>query len=75
MLKAGETIKYSGGNKAVVMDNLLHKIKEIEINSALFEINKGNHSIVFDCTFGNKTKEPAAKFELRIVGEAEPIKF
>lgn len=73
-LSAGESIKYTGGKTAIILDKFLFKKKEIEIDSALFRINKGGHSVVFDCLFENKTKEPAAKFEVRIPGKAEEIR-
>jgi len=72
-LAAGESIKYQGGKTAVVYNPQLKKINEFEINPAQFELSKGSHSIVIDCKFSNKTKEPAAKFELRIPGKAEEI--
>ena len=73
-LVAGESIKYLGGKTAVVYSPLLKKVKEIEINPEQFKLLKGAHSIVFDCVFSNKTKEPSAKFEVRIRGNAEEIK-
>ncbi len=72
-LKVGESIKYTGGKTAVIYNILLNKTKEIEIKPAQFKISKGAHSIVFDCKFNNKTKEPTAKFEVRIPGNAEEI--
>ena len=73
-LAAGESIKYLGGKTAVIYTPLLKKVKEISINSEQFKIGKGSHSIIFDCTFSNKNKEPTAKFEVRIPGKAEEIK-
>jgi hypothetical protein len=72
-LVAGESIKYLGGETAVVYTPLLKKVKEIKIDSEQFKIGKGAHSIVFDCTFSNNDKEPTAKFEVRIPGKAEKI--
>jgi hypothetical protein len=70
-LAAGESIKYLGGKTAAVYSPLLKKVKEIEIDPAQFKLEKNAHSIVFDCSFKNKTKEPAAKFEVRIPGKVE----
>ncbi len=73
-LAAGESVKYSGGEKAIVLNQNLQKIKEIQIDASKLQIGKGNHSIVFDCVFSEKGKEPAAKFEVRISGKAEGLK-
>ncbi|MDB4584475.1 hypothetical protein N9164_15090, partial [Draconibacterium sp.] len=72
-LKAGESLKYTGGSKAVVLDKFLNKTKEIELNPEQFKLGKGAHSVVFDCTFNNKNKEPLARFEVRIPGKEEQI--
>lgn len=73
-LAAGETLKYSGGKTAIVLDKFLVKKNEIELDQAIFRMNKGKHTLTFDCLFKNKTKEPEAKFEVRIQGKAEEIK-
>jgi hypothetical protein len=73
-LSAGESVKYSGGETASILDSNLKKIKDIPIDISKLQIGKGNHSIVFDCTFSEKGKEPAAKFEVRISGKAEELK-
>ena len=73
-LAAGESVRYSGGENAVILNSNLQKIKEIPIDSSKLQIAKGNHSIVFDCKFAEKGKEPAAKFEVRISGKAEELK-
>ena len=73
-LAAGESIKYLGGETAVVYSTFLQKVKEIKINPEQFIIGNGSHTIVFDCRFSNKVKEPSAKFEVRIPGKAEEIK-
>jgi len=73
-LAAGESVKYSGGEKAMVLNSNLQIIKEIPIDVSKLQIGKGNNSIVFDCKFAEKGKEPAAKFEVRISGKAEELK-
>lgn len=72
-LKAGESAQYSGGDKVLIRNAFLRNIKEVLIDKKLLEIAKGNHSIVFDCNFSEKGKEPAVKFEVRIPGKAEKI--
>jgi hypothetical protein len=73
-LKAGETLKYSGSNTAVVLDKYLNKIKDVDIDASKLDISKGEHKLVFDCAFNNNSKDPAAKIELRIPGKEEEIK-
>jgi hypothetical protein len=73
-LKAGETLKYTGGNSAVLLDKTLHVTKEIGMKPEQFKIEKGLHSVVFDCTFSNKAKEPLAKFEVRFPDKTEEVK-
>ena len=73
-LAVGESVRYSGGENAVILNSNLQKIKEIPVDSSKLQIAKGNHSIVFDCKFAEKGKEPAAKFEVRISGKAEELK-
>lgn len=71
-LKAGETLKYKGGNFAVVYNQNWTQINTVTIDPAKCSITSGDHTLVFDCNFsgGEKTQ---AKLELRIVGDAENI--
>ncbi len=73
-LATGESARYSGGETLEILNACLKKIKEIKVDASKLQIAKGNHSIVFDCTFSEKEKEPAAKFEVRISGKAEELK-
>lgn len=72
-LAAGESARYSGGEKLEILNASLQKIKEIPVDTSKLQIAKGNHSIIFDCVFSEKGKEPAAKFEVRISGKAEEL--
>lgn len=74
VLKAGESVRYSGGENAAVFNNQLQKIKEIPVDSSKLMLGKGSHSVVFDCSFSAPDKEPAAKLELRIKGKTEEVK-
>ena len=73
-LKAGESVKYSGGENVAILNQNLQKTGEFSINASSLQLRKGKHSFVFDCTFSEKEKEPAAKFEVRITGKAEELK-
>jgi hypothetical protein len=73
-LHSGESAKYAGGDWIEILDEYLKKSGGFKINPDDFKLSKGNHSIIFDCTFSDKGKEPAAKFEVRIPGKAEKLK-
>jgi hypothetical protein len=73
-LAAGESARYSGSETLEILNASLQKIKEIQVDISKLQIAKGNHSIVFDCVFSEKGKEPAAKFEVRISGKKEELK-
>jgi hypothetical protein len=72
-LHAGESAKYTGGDWIEILDAQLKKSGEFKVNPEDFQLSKGNHSIIFDCSFSEKGKEPVAKFEVRIPGKAEAI--
>lgn len=68
-IAAGQSVRYYGGNKAIVHDANLHVIQEISMDAALFELEKGSHSVLIDCEFANKKDDPVARLELRIPDE------
>ena len=72
-LKAGEIIKYTGGNKAYIYDNNWNMINEFNVSPSSFKVSSGEHNMTFDCNFGNAGKEAFAKLEIRTFGEAEKI--
>ncbi|MEN8153098.1 MAG: hypothetical protein ABFR75_03680, partial [Acidobacteriota bacterium] len=72
-LKTGEIIKYQGGGKAYVYDENWQVVGEFNLDSSDFKVNKGEHSITFDCKFNKKGKEPMVKLEIRTLGTAEKI--
>jgi hypothetical protein len=71
-LKSGQSLKYEGGNTATLYRENWQKIREITLDLDLSIVN-GDQTINLDCTFANSGKEPKAKLEVRIVGEAEPL--
>jgi hypothetical protein len=73
-LHAGESAKYIGGEWIEILDEFLKKSGGFKVNPDDFKLSKGNHSVIFDCSFTDKGKEPAAKFEVRIPGKAEKLK-
>jgi len=72
-LNAGETIKYSGKEKAVIYDKNWKKLRELNMDSSLLMVSKGDHSLLFDCSFG-KGDNSIVKLELRLVGPDEKVK-
>jgi len=72
-LAAGESLKYGGGETALVLNASLHKTGEIKIDQALLQLENGPHSIRFDCRFTDQEKEPMAILEVRITGKAEEM--
>jgi len=72
ILKAGETIKYTGGNLAVKYSKNWGIIKEFNIDPSELIVATGEHKLTFDCTFTGE-KESLVKMEMRITGPAEKI--
>ena len=72
-LKAGETIKYTGGDRAKVYDKNWFELKEIKIDSSVLALSKGEHNLIFDCKFAGG-ESPSAKLEFRIIASAEAVK-
>ena len=73
ILKKGETIKYTKGEKAEIFNKYWHKLKTVKIDTAALTIAKGEHTITFDCNF-IRGKEPKVKLEIRFIGAAEKVK-
>ena len=72
ILKAGETIKYTGGNLAVKYSKNRDIIKEFNIDPSELIVATGEHKLTFNCTFTGE-KESLVKMEVRITGPAEKI--
>ena len=71
-LNMGETIKYIGGNNAIVYNKNWRRIKTIPINESACIVSAGEHSLRFDCKFEGAEK-PQAKLEVRIIGPAQKV--
>ena len=72
-LLQGQTIKYTGGDKAIIYSKNWEKIDETEIDIDAFTLSQGKHSLSFDCKFA-QSKEALVKLELRFIGKAEKVK-
>ena len=73
VLKNGEHIKYSSGDKAYVYSKNWQVLKSFDINAANFNIDEGEHTIVVDGVFLNQGKEALLKLEIRTFGGDEVI--
>ena len=72
ILKAGETIKYTGGKLAVKYSKNWEIIKEFNIDPSELIVATGEHKLTFNCCFTGE-KESLVKMEVRITGPAEKI--
>lgn len=72
-LQTGQTLKYSGGDRAIIYSKNWQQIKEIEIETNAFTMSKGKHSLTFNCKF-EEGKDVHVKLELRFMGTAEAVK-
>lgn len=70
-LLPGHSIKYTGGETAVIYDASWNKIGEVGVDLAGFAVGQGAHNIVFDCSFSGEEAE--AVLELRLVSKREKI--
>ncbi len=67
-IKAGQTFKYSGGNKGYLYDSNWQIIHEVNLDPADFKINPGENKVSIDCSFEQAEKDAAVKVELRTKG-------
>ena len=72
ILKAGEIIKYTGGNLAIKYSKNWEIIKEFNIDASELIVAKGEHKLTFYCSFPGE-KESLVKMEVRIIEPAEKI--
>lgn len=71
-LKAGETLKYEGGNTATLFSKTWQKLGEIAIDASALTVAPGEHMLNFDCQFSG-SKEAVAKLAIRFFDAAERI--
>jgi hypothetical protein len=72
-LKAGESLKYAGGNFAAYFNSSWNMIKDIPIGKSVPNVGPGSHTLNFDCSFSEEGKEPQAKMEVRLMGKADNV--
>ena len=71
-LNEGQTVKYTGGETAVVYSKQWKKLKEIEMEASALWLNSGEHAVTLDCSFEGD-EASFAKLEVRLVGPTETI--
>lgn len=74
-LTKGESIRYSGGNTAQVLDKDLRQKALLDINPGMLTLKSGAQQINLDCTFHDKEEQAKAKVEIRILDKGERIKL
>jgi hypothetical protein len=72
-LLCGQTLKYTGGNTALVCDKNWKTIKQININPSDFKVQQGEQTLTLDCKFANTGEDPCVKLEIRTKGKTERI--
>ncbi|MGY6743725.1 MAG: hypothetical protein ACXIUQ_13380 [Cecembia sp.] len=72
-LNKGESIRYSGGNTAQVLDQNLRQKAQIPIDPALLTLKSGSQQLNIDCSFHDQEELAKVKVELRILDKAEEI--
>ena len=74
VLKAGEKVKYTGGNEAIIYDKNWQQLDKISMVPSQWMVATGHHSINFDANFLEGEK-PSVKLEFRLLGSAETVKI
>ena len=72
-LNEGQTVKYTGGETAVIYSKHWKKLKEITMDASTLLLVSGEHTVTLDCSFAGD-KESFAKLEVRLAGPVETIK-
>ena len=66
----GWSLKYEGGNRATLRDANWSVRRQVVIDSDLWQVRPGDHTLVFDCVFAGG-ENPKARVELRTREPAE----
>ena len=74
-INKGESIRYSGGITAQVLDQNLRQKAQIPIDPSLLTLKSGSQQLNIDCTFHDKEERAKAKVELRILDKGERIQL
>jgi hypothetical protein len=72
-LSKGESIRYTGGTKAQVMDKNLREKFQVDIDTSMLTMKVGPNQLHFDCSFLDKDEKAKVKVELRLLDKAEKV--
>ncbi len=72
-IKAGQYLKYDGGDKVVLYDNSWNAISSVSVDPAKFTLSKGSHKLKVDCTFSG-SEQASLKLEMKTAGKPEKVK-
>ncbi len=72
-IKAGQILKYSGGDKAYLYNSNWTVLKSFDISSADFKITGSENTLALDCNFDRTEKESNLKLEIRIPGKEQKV--
>lgn len=73
VLKAGQRLKYAGGDKAVIYNKNWQQLDKIKMLPSQWMVSTGHHSINFDASFAGGEKL-SVKLEFRLLDSAVAIK-
>lgn len=72
-LSKGQSIRYTGGNTAQVLDKDLRQKVLLDINPEMLTMKSGPQQLNLDCTFHDKEEQAKAKVEIRILDKGERV--
>lgn len=74
-LNKGQSLRYSGGSYAELLDQSLNLLERVPIEASDFQLAEGEQSITVDASFSDSGEHPLLKVETRIQDLAEAIKL
>ncbi len=75
VLKEGESLKITDGEKAVIYDANRNPLSTISLLKSDLMIQQGKQTLTFDCNFNKAADDANANVELIVAGENETIDF
>ncbi len=72
-IKKGQTLKFLSGKQMQLYNSNLKLIKELEVDSSVFEVYKGNNTINIECEFINPGSNAYVKIEVRTIVKEELV--
>jgi hypothetical protein len=74
-LKKDQIFKYAGGEVGLIYDKNWQVVKEVRIDSSTFLLNRGSHTMDFNCEFMSTEASAHVKVEIRSIGPGELIVY